>query len=270
MISALAYSGAALAHESYVEAAENAATFVLEKLRTSGRLHRYWRNGRSGAKAYLDDYAFLIGGLIDLYEASLDAKWLREASDLAGQMIELFADSEHGGFFLAGHDAERLIVRNKPGCDGAVPSGNSTAALVLLKLGRIMENPRFATFGQGVLEAYAPSLAKAPTAFTAMLLALDFHLGPTQEIVIAESEVPQEAPALLGEVRRHFLPHAVLTFRPLGPAAAAIEALSPFTSRLGPVDGHAAAYVCADYACRQPVTTPGDFRQILWGFSRKD
>jgi uncharacterized protein YyaL (SSP411 family) len=270
MISALAYSGAVLGHEAYIRAAEKAAVFILEKLRPDGRLCRYWRAGRTVANAYLEDYAFLVGGLVELYEASLDARWLREASDLAERMIELFADAERGGFFLAGHDAERLIVRHKPGQDGAIPSGNSAAALALLKLGRMTENPRFTTFGQGVFDVYAASVTKAPTAFTEMLLARDFHLGPTQEIVIAASQVPGEAEALLAEARRHFLPHAVLMFRPLGPAAAAIESLTPFTERLGPVGGHAAAYVCTDYTCRQPVTAPGDFRQILRGFSRKD
>jgi uncharacterized protein len=243
---------------------------VLEKLRVDGRLRRYARSGQAVEKAYLDDYAFLILGLMDLYEASFDAKWLQEAKDLADQMAELFADEQHGGFFLTGHDAERLIVRNKPSHDGATPSGNSAAALALLKLGRITENKRFTALGQNVLETYAASMGQSPTAFTAMLLALDFQLGPTQEIVIAGSEASEEAPALLGEVRHHFLPNAVVMFHPSGSAGKAIETLSPFTSGLGPVQGHAAAYVCENYTCRRPVTTLDDFRQILRGISGKD
>ena len=270
MISALAYGGAVLGQERYVSAAESAAAFVLDSLRDEGRLRRYFRSGRAVEKAFLQDYAFMIRGFIDLYEATFDVKWLQEATDLAGQMTELFADEEHGGFFLAGHDAERLIVRTKPGYDGAVPSGNSVAALALLRLGRMTDNAPFTALGQGVLAAYAATMDQAPTALTALLLALDFAVGPTQEIVIAGSETPQEAADLLGEVRHHFLPHAVLMFRPFGAAGRALEALAPFTAHLGPVQGHAAAYVCENYTCRRPVTTPGDFRQILRGISVKD
>jgi uncharacterized protein len=270
MISAMAYGGAVLGHDPYIKAAERAAGFVLEKLRVDGRLRRYARSGQAVEKAYLDDYAFLILGLMDLYEASFDAKWLQEAKDLADQMAELFADEQHGGFFLAGHDAERLIVRNKPSHDGATPSGNSIAALALLKLGRITENKRFTVLGQNVLETYAASMEQSPTALTAMLLALDFQLGPTQEIVIAGSESSEEAQVLLSEVRRHFLPNAVVMFHPSSLAGKAIEALSPFTAHLGPVQGHAAAYVCESYTCRQPVTALDDFRQILRGISGKD
>ena len=270
MISALAYGGPVLGHAAYIEAAERAAGFVLETLQVEGRLMRYCRAGRVVEKAYLDDYAFLIGGLLDLYEASFDAKWLRQAKELAEQMIEHFADERRGGFFLAGHDAERLIVRNKPDHDGAIPSGNSAAALVLLKLSRITGEKRFTAQGQNVLETYATAMAAAPTGFTAMLLALDFHLGPTQEIVIAPAEAPDEAANLVREVRRHYLPNAVLLWHPPGSAGKAIETLSPFTARLDPVDGHAAAYVCADYACRRPAVTIDNVRQILRGISGKD
>ncbi|UCD50695.1 MAG: thioredoxin domain-containing protein [Phycisphaerales bacterium] len=270
MISALAYGGAVLDQERYVSAAESAAAFVLDQLRDEGRLRRYFRAGRAVENAFLPDYAFMIRGLIDLYEASLDARWLQEATDLAGQMTESFSDGQRGGFFLADHDAERLIVQNKPGYDGAVPSGNSVAALALLRLGRMTENAQFSALGQSVLEAYAATMDKAPTALTAMLLALDFQLGPTREIVIAGSETPNEAEELLSEVRHHFLPNTVLIFHPFGAAGQAIEVLSPFTARLGPVQGQAAAYVCQDYVCRQPVTTPADLRQILRGISAKD
>jgi len=274
MISAMAYGGAVLGHAPYIEAAERAGAFVLEKLRVDGRLRRYFRADRAVEKAYLDDYAFLILGLLDLYEASFDAKWLREAQDLAEQMTRLFADEADGGFFLAGHDAERLIVRNKPSHDGAIPSGNSAGTLALLKLGRMAENKRFTALGQRTLETFAgpmdQSMDQSPTALTAMLLALDFQLGPTQEIVIAGSEAPEEAEGLVREVRRHFLPNAVLMVHPFGPTGKAIEAVSPFIAHLGPVQGQAAAYVCENYTCRRPVTAANDFRQILRSISEKD
>jgi uncharacterized protein YyaL (SSP411 family) len=127
MISAMACGGAALQEPGYVTAAEKAGEFVLSKLRRDGRLMRYYRDGKLAGPGFLDDYAFVIMGLLDLYEATFDAKWLAEAQELTEQMIQQFGDEEAGGFFLAGKDAEALIVRNKPGYDGAVPSGNSVA-----------------------------------------------------------------------------------------------------------------------------------------------
>ena len=270
MISSLAYGGAVLGDERYIAAASRAADFVLGKLRVEGRLMRYHRAGRAVEKGFLDDYAFMIAGLLDLYEASFDARPLREAATLTDQMIDLFADGKAGGFYLAGRDAERLITRDKPGYDGALPSGNSVAALALLKLGRLTETERFSAKGQEVLEAFSGSMRQSPTAFTAMMVALEQALGPAQEIVIAGSQRPAEAAALVRQVRSHFLPNAVLVFHPAGTEGKAIEQIVPFVANLGPVEGRAAAYVCENYTCRQPVTKPEDLDGILDEISRKN
>ncbi len=263
MVSALAYGGAVLNEMKYVEAAERAADFALDVLRVDGRLMRYFRADCAVEKGFLDDHAYLLGGLIDLYQATFEARWLRDASELADRMIELFGDSDSGGFFLAGHDVERLIVRDKPTYDGAVPSGNSVAVMGLIRLARIAGNEWYAWQAQRVLEAFSGAVVESPTAFTAMLTALGFSIGPSQEIVVAGSESPAEAETLIGEVRRHFLPHAVLLVHPFGPEAQAIEEIVPFVRRLGPVEGHAAAYVCRQHACRRPVTNSDDLREIL-------
>ncbi len=270
MISSLAYGGAVLGEDRYVQAAEAAAEFVLEKLRADGRLMRYFRADRAIEKGFLDDYAAMVLGLMDLYEASFDARWLREAQTLADRMIALFADEEGGGFFLAGRDMERLVTRDKPSYDGAVPSGNSMAALALLRLNRITAQERFGLAGQRVLDTFSGSMSGSPTGLAAMLLALDFHLGPTQEIVIAGAEAPGEAEALIREVRRHFLPNAVLMLHRQGPDGRILEEVAPFTANLGPLQGRAAAYVCENYACRQPVTTSDDLARILAEISGKD
>jgi len=270
MISSLAYGGAVLGEQRYIEAAQEAAQFVLDRLRADGRLLRYFRAGRAVEKGFLDDYAAMVLGLMDLYEASFEARWLGEAENLADQMIELFADEAGGGFFLAGHDRERLVTRDKPSYDGAVPSGNSMAALALLRLNRMTTKERFGAAGHRVLDTFSGSMSGSPTALTAMLLALDFRLGPTQEIVIAQAEAPEQAETLVREVRRHFLPNAVLMLRPQGPEGEILAAVAPFTANLGPLQGRAAAYVCENYACRQPVTSAGDLAAILAEISRKD
>jgi hypothetical protein len=266
MISALAKGGAVLGEERYVQAAARAGAFTLESLRVDGRLMRYWRAGRVVEKAFLDDYAMLILGLIDLYEATFDSRWLGEARLLAEQMIDLFADPVEGGFFLTGRDAERLISREKPAYDGVAPSGNSAAALGLLKLGTILMESRFSDQAERVLRLFSGPIAQTPTAFTAMLLALDYRLGPTQEIVIAGPADP--ARPLIEEVRRRFLPNATLLFKETGLPGDALMEMIPFVRDLVPLDGRATAYVCENHACRRPVVTTGDLAAILDGIGR--
>jgi uncharacterized protein YyaL (SSP411 family) len=269
MISAMAYGGAVLGESRYVAAAEKAGRFVLDSLLVKGRLMRYFRGGRAVEKGFLDDYAYLIGGLVELYQATFDARWLREAADLADRMIDLFGDSRSGGYFLAGRDGERLIVSEKPSYDGAVPSGNSAAAMALLRLAKLTGEERYAAQAQRVLDAFSIPMVESPTALAAMATALTFAMGPSQEIVIAASQQQAQTDALLGEVRRHFLPNAVLLVHPFGTEGRAVEEVAPFVTGLGPIDGHAAAYVCRDRACRRPVTKPQELREILLSIGPK-
>ncbi len=261
MISSLAYGGAVLGEQEYIRAARDAAAFILNTLQEGNRLMRFFRAGRVIDKGFLDDYAFLILGLIDLYEASFDVGWLREARALAEQMISLFSDEAEGGFFLTGRDAERLIARDKPSYDGAVPSGNAAAALALLKLGTVMES-WFADEARRILHRFSGDMAGSPSSTTFLLLALDYELGPTQEIVIA-GRSPAESQELIQEVKQHFLPNAVVLFRGAGDEGIPLVHEVPFVADLVPIDGRAAAYVCANYACREPVTTREDLRVLL-------
>jgi uncharacterized protein YyaL (SSP411 family) len=266
MISSLAYGGAVLGEARYVQAATRTATFILESLRVEGRLMRYWRGGRVVEKAFLDDYAFLVLGLLDLYGATFDSRWLREAAVLAEQMIDLFADPAEGDFFMTGRDGEQLISREKPAHDGVIPSGNSAAAIGLFKLGTILMDDRFTSRAERILRRFSGAIAGTPTAFTAMLLALSYRLGPTREIVVAGPAL--EAQPLIAEVRRRFLPNATALFRETGGRGDALAEVVPFVRDLVPREGHAAAYVCENYACRRPVTTAADLAAILDGISR--
>jgi len=263
MISSMAYGGAALAEPKYVGAAANAADFVLGSLQTEGRLRRYFRTGRAVEKGFLDDYAFTILGLMDLYEASFEPRFLSRAKDLAGLMIGLFSDEAEGGFFTTGSDAEVLLTREQPSYDGALPSGNSIATLTLLRLGKTLMEDRFREQGERALRSFSGPMSESPTNLTAMLLALDYHLGPTQEIVIAGADSQEQSQTLVAEVRRHFLPNATVLFRGAGPDGSAIAEIIPFIESLTPLQGQATAYVCENYACRQPVTTKHSLRDIL-------
>jgi len=173
MISSMAFGGAVMDRPKYIEAAEKAAEFVLSKLRGDGRLKRYYRSGRAVGAAFLDDYAFMVAGLIDLYEATFDPKWLVEARNLAHQMIDLFGDEQNAAFYLTAGDSERLIVRTTPDYDGAVPSGNSVAALVLLRLGLLTMDEDIRGRADSLLNAFSARLARSPVSLSAMLAALE-------------------------------------------------------------------------------------------------
>jgi uncharacterized protein YyaL (SSP411 family) len=268
MISSLAYGGAVLHEEKYTKAAEQAAKFMLSALHKNGRLRRYYRNGSVVELAFLDDYAFMIMGLLDLYEATFDAKWLIKAKKLSTEMIELFADSEKGGFFLAGKDSERLIARTKPSSDGAIPSGNSIAALALLKLGRLTMNQHFTELSGRVLEAFSQQLEQSPAYASAMLTALSFWLGPTQEIVIAGNAEATNTKRMLKLLRSKFLPNAVVLLHEQDSGGSDIYKIAPFVKNQAVIDGKATAYVCEGYICKRPVNRIDDLDEMLSDISR--
>jgi len=263
MISSLAYGGVVLQEENYVKAAERAADFVLDTLRNNGRLMRYYRNGRVVELAFLNDYAFLIMGLLDLYEATFDTRWLIKAKELSEQMIELFADNERGGFFLTGKDSEKLIARTKPGTDGAIPSGNSVAALALLKLGRFTMGQHFIEQGTKVLEAFSQQLEHSPAYSSAMLIALNFWLGPTQEIVIAGDPDTPDTEQMLNLVCGKFLPNAVVLLHDQSESDSAISRIAPFIKNQTAIGGKITAYVCENYVCKKPVNKIEELDKIL-------
>jgi len=263
MISSLAYGGAILQEESYIKAAERATDFVLDTLHKSGRLMRYYRNGHVVELAFINDYAFMIMGLLDLYEATFDARWLIKAKELSEQMIELFADNERGGFFLTGKDSEKLIARTKPGTDGAIPSGNSVAALALLKLGRLTMNQHFTEQGTKVLEAFSQQLEHSPAYSSAMLIALNFWLGPTQEIVIAGDADTPYTKQMLNLVRGKFLPNAVVLLHEQNEAGSAISRIAPFIKNQTAIGGKTTAYVCENYVCKKPVNKIEELDKLL-------
>lgn len=263
MISSLAYGGVALEEEKYIAAAKRSAEFILSTLYKDGRLMRYYRNGQVIEKAFLDDYAFMTMALLDLYEATFDAKWLIEAKKLSEGMIELFADREKGGFFLAGKDGERLIARTRPSYDGAIPSGNSIAALVLLKLGRLTMDQHFIEQASRTLEAFSQQLEQSPAYSSAMLTALNFWLGPTQEIVIAGNVDAQDTKQMINLIHNKFLPNTLVLLHEQGQRGSAIEQIIPFAKNQTAIEGKATAYVCENYICNRPVNKIEDFEKMI-------
>jgi len=269
MISSLAYGGAVLEEEKYIEAARRSAEFILSTLHKNGRLMRYSRDGQVVQKAFLDDYAFTAMGMLDLYEATFDVKWLIEAKSLSNQMIDLFTDTERGGFFLAGKDSEKLIARTKPGSDGAIPSGNSVAAVLLLKLGRLTMDQHFTELGGKVLETFSQQLEQSPAYSSAMLRALDFRLGPTQEIIIAGNADAPDVKQMLKLIHGTFLPNAVVLLHEPDKADSALYNTVPFIKNQTAIEGKATAYVCENYVCKKPVNNVSEFENIIVGMAAK-
>jgi hypothetical protein len=265
MISSLAFASRVLEEPRYREAAEKSADFILERLlRKDGRLLHRYREGEARVLGTIEDYAFFIHGLIDLYEATFEARYLREAKRLTGEMIRLFWDEEHGGFFFTALDAEKLIARQKEIYDGAIPSGNSVAALDLLRVGRLTMEKDFERRAEQLFSAFSPFLSRSPESHPQMLIALDFALGPSREIVLAGEEKAPETGNFLRAVYSRFLPNKVVMLHPgEGEGKEAIEALAPFIKNQLPRRGKPAAYVCENYVCRFPVTRVSELEKLL-------
>ncbi len=184
-ISAVAESEKGLRSNELVDTGTRAAEFVLTHMRREdGRLLRSWRDGKAGGPGYLDDYALMAEGCLALYEATFDTRWFREARSLADDMLRLFSDETNGGFFQAGSDAEQLVVRPKDLYDNAVPSGNSAAAMVLLRLARFAGDADYEEAAMSALRLVADGMRRAPSGFGHALCALDFAVGPVKEVAI--------------------------------------------------------------------------------------
>lgn len=265
MISSLAFGSRVLEEPRYAKAAREAADFIFEKLvRPDGRLLHRYREGDASIPGTLEDYAFFIHGLVDLYEATFEVRYLAEAKRLTHEMIRLFWDEEAGGFFFTGQDAEKLILRQKEIYDGAIPSGNSLAALDLLRVGRLTMDLALEKKAEALLDSFSESLRQNPEAYPQLLMALDFLLGPSAEIVIAGDPDSDEVRAFLGEINRRFLPNSVRALHPVEtPSKSAIEALTPYLKNQLPVGGKPAVYVCKNYVCRFPVTQVSELEKLL-------
>ena len=264
MIAALAKASRALGEPDYAAAAGRAARFVLDHMRDDdGRLLHRYRAGRAGVAGHLDDYAFVVWGLIELYQTDFDPAWLRQALALSDAMVRHFADEEHGGFFFTADDAEALLVRRKDAYDGAVPSGNSVAALNLLRLARLTGRTALESRADRTLRAFAGSIRRTPVAHTQFLAAVDFAVAGGFEVVVAGPADRDDTVAMLAALGREFLPNTVVVFRPTDQEDPEIVALAPYTAAHAPVDGRAAAYVCRDFVCDQPTTDPAEMLRRL-------
>ena len=244
-LAALAEAGQRLERPDWIDAARTLGEFLLGPLSDAGgRLLRSWRGGRTSGAAYLDDYANVAHGLLELHVATGELRWLEQANRLARLAVELFADDAHGGFFLSPADGERLVARTKELDDHPLPSGNSMLAHVLLRLGRIYGDDELERRAVAVLRLLRTALERAPASFGWGLVAADLYLSPPRELAIVGPVDSEVARAALG----HWQPRTVVA---VGPADGV-----PLLEGKTLVDGLAAVYLCERFACRAPITDP--------------
>jgi uncharacterized protein YyaL (SSP411 family) len=254
-IAALAMAGTALREPRYLAAANRCADFLHARMRRAdGRLLHRWHAGSTDATAFLDDHAYLLWGLLELHDATLEPHRLEWAAEVARQMLDRFAAPE-GGFFGAPSDGEDLGARRRDGYDGALPSGNAVAAWGLHRLALLTGDTAWSDAADRTLAAYAVQVGQSPAAFTMMLTALDLALGPTQELAIAGAA---GADALLAVARAGYRPRLVLLR-----ADAETAKVAPWVAEHRPLNGRAAAYLCENHACRQPTADPAELRRLL-------
>ena len=263
MIAALSKAAQALGRAEYADAARKAADFILETMVADGRLLHRYRGNEAGLPAHADDYAFLIWGLIELYEATFDVRYLKSALSLNGQFLDRFWDSAAGGFFFTARDGEDLLLRKKEIYDGATPSANSVAALNLIRLSRITGDPALEILSRAIGKAFSGNIRQFPSAYTQLLLAVDFTAGQSSEVVIAGVPHTEETLTMLQRLRERFLPNKVVLFRPTDEDSPEIALIAPYAASHTSLDGKPTAYVCRDFNCELPTTDPDAMLRAL-------
>ena len=264
MIAALAKGANAFNDPAYANAAHKASDFILNNMRDKeGRLFHRNRGGLSSITAFLDDYAFFIWGLIELYQTNFDVQFLQAALELNELLIKHFWDEENGGFFFTPDDGEQLLLRHKEIYDGAIPSGNSVEMLNLLHLGRLTSNPEFEEKAVQTSRIFSNYVEYSPAAFTQMMSAADFALGPTYEVVVVGHPDEDETKTMLKVLRTEFFPNKVILFIPTDKDPSAIFQIAPFTSQMASIQSKTTAYVCKNYSCQQPTTDIDTMLQFI-------
>ena len=267
MLRSFAEAAAALGRPDYLAVAIKNAGFLVGSMKSDGRLLRTYRDGQAKLLGYLEDYSFVIDGLLALYEATFDLRWLEEAVTLADSMIELFWDEGIGGFYDTGSDHETLVVRPRDVFDNAQPCGGSVASDVLLRLAVFTGKSDYSAKAAVPLRSLHQAMSQSPGGTGHWLSALDFYVSPPKEIAVIGPRDDPATQALLDTVFHRFLPNKVVmgVEPPLSPTVGNSGSDIPLLAGRGMVGGLPSAYVCQNYACQLPVTDPAGLAEQLSG-----
>ena len=265
MISAYARGAQVLNSSRYLESAVRAAKFVRSHLwdEKNKTLCRAYSGGRGTVEGFADDYAFVIQGMVDLYEASFDVAWLKSAIELQEAQDRLFFDENNGGYFSTSGRDKSVVLRMKDDNDSAEPAASSVAALNLLRLAQFRDEKQLEERGKKTIRAFSATISRFPSAMPQMLVALDFSLSKPRQIVIAGKPDAPETKALLAEVHRHFLPNKILLLADGADGQKYLGEKNEALRSMSVLNGKPAAYVCENFACQAPVIDPDDLRKLL-------
>ena len=253
MIAALARASIVLNEPAYLEAAIKSSEFVLNNITKDGKLLKRYRNNKAAINAHLDDYAFMSWGLLEIYQATFESKYLSSCLDLMKIMIDDFWDDKNGGFFLGSDQSEKLLVRTKTAYDGAIPSGNSVAVMNMVKLSRITGDIKWADLAEKTIRAFSEDIYRAPTGYTLMLSAYLFDTNKSKEIVIVGKGKDNETIDFIDKIRSEYAPHKVLLFKDTSINNSQLDKLASWTSTQYSIDEKPTAYICKNFACNQPT-----------------
>ena len=267
MISAFTRASQILDEPSFRQAATAAAIFLQAKLYDSKThtLRRSYRQGAGKAEGFLSDYAFLIQGLIDLYETSFETRWLDWAGELQKTQDALFWDTKQGGYFDTSGKDSSILLRMKEDYDGAEPAPNSVAALNLQRLAHLMDAKHWRDKAEQTLRAFASQLRSSPSSLPQMLVALDFYLDQPKQIIIAGDRQNEDLQAMLQEVHRQYIPSKVIMLADGGKGQHFLAQRINFIQSVKMQNGKATAYICENYICQLPTTDLKIMARLLQG-----
>src|SRR5699024_5666600 len=257
VIAALAKAGNVFENESYTEMAEKTIQFIEENLFQNGRLMARFRDGETKYKGYLDDYAFLIWAYAELYQATFSLSYLQKAKDLIEEMLDLFWDENHGGLYLSGKDAEQLIAEDKDIYDGALPSGNSVAGLMLTRMGYLTGETVYLDKVEQMYSTFFDDIHRYSAGAAFFMQCLLLTENPTKEVVILGSETDQDRMKLMEELHEHFLPDTAII---VGEKAEDFEKVIPFAAEYKQLEKKTTIYICENFACQKPTT---DIEEVI-------
>jgi uncharacterized protein YyaL (SSP411 family) len=266
MITAFARGGRMLDVPEYVEKARGAADFILLNMRTSdGRLLHRYRENEVAFQATLNDYAYLVRGLIELYQSTFRPLYLKDAVDLTSHMFEHFWDDKNGGFFTTPDDGEKLIIRQKQSFDGALPSGNAVAMLALVQLSRLTGDPLYEERAIQIGKTFSQSVSQYPSAHINMMAAVDFLVGPAYEIVVVGNPEAEDTQNMIQKLESVYLPNKVVLLKPEDKDSRDLIAIAPYIEHFTSIDGRATVYVCQNFVCDLPTTNVDQMMEMLTG-----
>ncbi len=264
MIAAIGKAAVVLENEKFIEVAEKALSFILKTmLDENGNLFHRYKEGEVVIGAFLDDYAYLTWALLEMYEATFKPEYLKHAKNLTDNLLLKFWDEDKGGFYFTSEDAEELFVRKKDAYDGAIPSGNSVSMLNLVRLARLLGDNKYEDIAIRIGRTFSDEIVRIPSAYSMMLLGLDFVLGPSFEIVIAGNPENDDTNEMIDMLRKSFIPRKILLLRGTDSQRQTISELAPFTKFHESLNGKATAHVCIDHNCKLPTTDVKQMMELL-------